>query len=139
MAIAYASGKSQCVSVLFSSIFPNSHTVHTPLPDVHVNRHKKDAEIGILIGFSMIGMSGGGIAAILMEETGLFSPLFVGAALNLVSFVFSYFFLLEPDTNIRFDEEVDDDDEEPPEKVHTSVLLNVIFGALFDNVGSSGL
>ena len=107
--------------------------------DVHPNRHMKDAEIGILVGCYMIGMSGGGIVAILMETTGLFSPLWVGAALNAVAFFFMYFFLLEPDKTIHFDEKVEKGDDEAPEKMHISVVTNVVIGALLDNIGSTGL
>ena len=107
--------------------------------DVHSNRQKKDAEIGILVGCYMIAMSGGGIVAILMESHGLFSPLWVGAGLNALAFFFMYFVLLEPDKTIRYDEKVDKDDEEAPETLHISVTTNVVIGALLDNIGSTGL
>ena len=107
--------------------------------DVHPSRHQKDTEIGILIGFNMIGMSGGGIAAILMEEQGLFSPLFVGSASNFIATIFMYFFMIEPDVNVHFDEEIDEGDNGAPQKINNPVFFNVIAGALFDNIGSSGL
>ena len=55
--------------------------------DVHTNRAKKDEEIGTLVGFNMIGMSGGGVVAILMENLNLFSPLLVAAAVDFCAFL----------------------------------------------------
>lgn len=107
--------------------------------DVHPSRHKKDDEIGILIGCNMIGRSGGGIAAILLESQGLFTPLLAGAALNAVATFFLYFFMIEPNENIHFQEEVDDDDDGAPEKFNWSIFSNVNIGALLDNIGSTGI
>jgi MFS family permease len=45
--------------------------------DATPTREEKRSEIGALVGFSMIGMSGGGICAILMSQQGLFMPLWV--------------------------------------------------------------
>ena len=41
--------------------------------DVYETKREKDNEIGILVGVSMLGSSGGGIIAILMETQGLFT------------------------------------------------------------------
>ena len=40
--------------------------------DVNETKREKDAEIGLLVGVSMLGSAGGGIIAILMETQGLF-------------------------------------------------------------------
>mmetsp|Transcript_7928 Transcript_7928/g.12222 ORF Transcript_7928/g.12222 Transcript_7928/m.12222 type:complete len:466 (+) Transcript_7928:932-2329(+) len=87
----------------------------------------------------MMGMSGGGIAAILMEDQGLFTPLFIGAAMNFIGTIFLYFCMIEADVDIHFEEEVDEDDDEAVEKINWTSFSNVIGGALLDNVGSTGL
>ena len=107
--------------------------------DVHPSRAKKDEEIGLIIGFNMIGMSGGGAIAILMENEDLFYPLFVAAALDFASFVFLYFFCIEPDKSVFFKGEEEEEEGEAPETIDKRLFANVMAGALFDNIGSSGL
>ena len=85
--------------------------------------------------------------AILMSESGLFAPLWVGAGLCLVSAILIAQFLIEPgDERIAEDPaslKDDDDDEfnnaQRPEKIDQRAMWNVIFGALADNFGSTAL
>ncbi|CAB9513051.1 Major facilitator superfamily MFS_1 [Seminavis robusta] len=108
--------------------------------DVHPNRAKKDEEIGAIVGFNMIGMSGGGVVAILMENENLFSPLLVGAGVSFAALIFCFMFLIEPDKClIPKDEESDEDEGDAPESINWCLFGNVIAGALLDNIGSSGL
>lgn len=117
--------------------------------DVSTNQKAKDEEIGILVGAAMLGTSGGGVAAILMEDQGLFTPLFLGAAFNILAASFAYFYMIEPSkmlfvgTDSRFaandDDDDDDDQDRAPTTVDQALLINIVSGALFDNVGSAGL
>ena len=122
--------------------------------DVNETKREKDAEIGTLVGVSMLGSSGGGIIAILMETQGLFVPLLVGSAVVGVAAVLNTFFLIEPKpkdilaSRAREREElgllVDDDDDDDdgikaPTELNKKVFANIILGALGDNIGSSGL
>ena len=45
--------------------------------DVFSSKKEKEKELGILVSFFVIGNSGGGIIAILMNDAGLFAPLLV--------------------------------------------------------------
>jgi hypothetical protein len=107
--------------------------------DVHTNRAKKDEEIGVLVGFNMLGMSGGGVVAILMENLNLFTPLLVAAAVDFGAFLLCYRFLIEPSKDLRFKEDSDEDEEDAPKSIDWKLFWNVIAGALLDNFGSSGL
>lgn len=109
--------------------------------DVNTSRQKKDSEIGILIGLFMIGAAGGGVAAILMEDQGLFAPLFVGAAMDLVAFGLVWAFMIEPNKVFFPNKRADDDDDEvaPPDRIDNRTLWNIVVGALLDNIGSAGL
>ena len=107
--------------------------------DVHKDRAKKDEEIGILVGSNMLGMSGGGVVSILMEDESLFSPLFVAAGVDFIAFLMVYFWLHEPDASFHFEEESDEDEEDAPKEIDWKLFGNVIAGALLDNFGSSGL
>jgi MFS family permease len=107
--------------------------------DIHPNRDKKNDEIGKLIGFNMMGVTGGGVVAILMQQTGLFTPLFVGAAFNFLATVILYFFLLEPDKSFHFEEESTDDDKRGPPTLKKGLMAAIIGGAILDNIGSAGL
>ncbi|KAL7547751.1 hypothetical protein ACHAWF_015043 [Thalassiosira exigua] len=120
--------------------------------DVNETKREKDAEIGILVGISMLGSAGGGIIAILMETQGLFVPLLVGAAFVAISAVLSTFFLIEPkdilasrsrereELGLADIEDEDDEDGMPvPTELNKKVFGNIILGALGDNIGSSGL
>lgn len=117
--------------------------------DVNEKKREKDAEIGLLVGISMLGMTGGGIIAILMQTQGLFAPLLIGAALAAVAAVLNTFLLIEPrdilSSRSREQEEMGIDDDENEDNIKSPKELNkqafgtIIIGALADNVGSAGL
>jgi predicted permease len=109
--------------------------------DVSHTRAEKDALIGSLVCLYTVGNTGGGILAIAMETTGLFVPLFVGAALNLVVTIFSYFLLIEPNKMLLKGGRDDDDDEDDdaPKNMDWKVISNILVGSLADNAGSVGL
>ena len=119
--------------------------------DVNETKREKDAEIGLLVGISMLGTTGGGIIAILMQTHGLFTPLLIGAALTAIAAVLNTFMLIEPRdilaSRSREREEmgllVDDDDEEDaikaPSVLNKKHFITIIVGALADNIGSAGL
>lgn len=113
--------------------------------DATPTREEKRSEIGALVGFSMIGMSGGGICAILMSQQGLFMPLWIGVALCFVAAVLCQCFLLEPgrDIHAAIDEadkgEEDEEEQKAPKVINQKHLWNIVIGAFADNIGSSGL
>lgn len=114
--------------------------------DVFPAQASKEKKIGLVIGISMLGNSGGGVIAILMESVGLFAPLWAGIAWMAVSAIVATFYLIEPGQMIQpeklstCDSKCDDDDDEkPPERLDRCSLSIIIFGALADNVGSAGL
>jgi MFS family permease len=109
--------------------------------DVAHTRVEKDLLIGSLVGLYMVGNTGGGIMAIAMENTGLFAPLFVGAAMNLIATIFSYFVLIEPNKMLHIGAAGgdDDDDDDGPKDMDWKIITNILAGSLADNAGSVGL
>jgi hypothetical protein len=49
--------------------------------DVYTVKKDKERELGLLVSFYVMGNSGGGIISILMNGSGLFAPLWVGAGM----------------------------------------------------------
>jgi hypothetical protein len=119
--------------------------------DVNETKRDKDDEIGLLVGISMLGTTGGGIIAILMQTQGLFTPLLIGAALAAVAAILNTFMLIEPRdilaSRSREREEmgllINDNDEEDvikaPAVLNKKHFVTIIVGALADNIGSAGL
>mmetsp|Transcript_5869 Transcript_5869/g.16515 ORF Transcript_5869/g.16515 Transcript_5869/m.16515 type:complete len:589 (+) Transcript_5869:195-1961(+) len=124
--------------------------------DVYETKREKDNEIGILVGVSMLGSSGGGIIAILMETQGLFTPLLVGAAFVAVAAILCTRFIIEPKDIIASrnrekekeleladgsaaDNEDSADGLQPPKTLNKKNFAIIVLGALGDNVGSAGL
>jgi len=64
--------------------------------DLFTDPHVKEGYFGALVGCFVLGNSFGGIIAILMAETGLFAPLWVGVALEFAAFVICGIYLIEP-------------------------------------------
>jgi len=135
-----------CISNFAQGLFAASLPVAMAyVSDVKPTRKEKDDEIGVLVALAMLGTTGGGICAILMEAQGLFTPLFIGAALNVMAAVLACFYIIEPKKMLFVGSRVpgmaedDDDEETAPEKIDNKLLSNVIAGALADNIGSAGL
>ena len=89
----------------------------------------------------MLGNSGGGIIAVLMTDSGLFVPLWVGAALMVIANIGTHIYMIEPGDK-RLEQEVEDklilddaDDVERPETIDQRTLWNIVGGALLDNIG----
>ena len=124
--------------------------------DISRNPKEKEQEFGLIVGFFMLGNSGGGIIAILMQTTGLFTPLWAGAATLLLAAIYSTFALVESKEILALKEkqtkllsgeeggaaQADDDDSEAfeaPTTVDKKSLTLIILGSLADNIGSVGL
>lgn len=132
------------------------------------SKKEKEDELGVIVSFFVIGNSGGGIIAILMEENGLFAPLWVGAAVMAASSMITMKYMIEPgDTRLlpvnvvaekdkdgeseplfsqeegvsaEEDGKVDvKDEDQRPKTIDQCALRNIIGGALADNFGSTGL
>ncbi|KAL7550909.1 hypothetical protein ACHAWF_014114 [Thalassiosira exigua] len=114
--------------------------------DIEPNKMKKDRMLGTMVGFFVLGNSGGGIIAVLMADLGLFAPLWVGAGLMVIAVIMCHKYTIEPGDK-RLELEVDlklslDDEEDivqRPETIHRLTLWNIVGGALLDNIGSTGL
>ena len=143
------------VNGLFSATTPLAMAY---MSDVFADKEQKQFAIGMIGAMNMVGSAGGGICAILLERQGLFTPLWLGVALLIVASIVNTLYLIEPnrklapagDVHFQYDEEgdggieivpleVNEVDDEAPEILDNCVLLNIIVGAFFDNVGTSGL
>ena len=89
------------------------------------------------MGLAMIGTAGGGVCAILMENEGLFTPLWLGAAITLISGIWVHCSLVEPSKAEQPGETSDASSEDG--NLNQCHLANVVFGAFLDNFGSAGL
>jgi len=114
--------------------------------DVYTDRLEKVRKLSAVVACFVMGNSGGGIIAISMQSSGLFAPLWVGSVLMLVSSLCVSWYLIEP-RDMRLvhmgdmaKRHVDEEDEKNrPVTIDPVALWNVIFGALADNIGSTGL
>mmetsp|Transcript_46454 Transcript_46454/g.129429 ORF Transcript_46454/g.129429 Transcript_46454/m.129429 type:complete len:728 (+) Transcript_46454:189-2372(+) len=122
---------------------------------------KKEEVMGTVYGVWMLGGGLGGICAILMESSGLFMPLWLGAGLSLFAGFYVHLRMVEPNkelqkkvTKKKHDDAADgggDDDEEATDKdakpaddgavteLNKPVLINILAGAVADNIGSTGM
>lgn len=136
-----------CISnFVFGFFLGNLPIAMAYVGDVYTDRLEKESKLGSIVGCFVMGNSGGGVIAILMENSGLFAPLWIGAALMLLSSLCVSWYLIEPGDMVQLDmgdmekRHFDEDDEENrPETVDPVPLWNVVLGALADNIGSTGL
>lgn len=98
-----------------------------------------------MVGCFVLGNSGGGIIAVLMNEQGLFAPLWVGAGLMVIANVITHAYMIEPG-DARLEQEVTDKftvDEDDvvvrPDTIDKKTMYNIVGGAVLDNIGSTGL
>ena len=114
--------------------------------DIFTDKEEKERQFSVIVGNYVLGNSGGGIIAILMNGSGLFSALWVGAGLMFLSALFTMQYMIEPGDarliepkigNMVMEEE--DEAIKRPEKIDSLALLNIACGALLDNFGSTGL
>ena len=102
-----------CIANFAQGLFAASDPVALAyVSDVKATRKEKDAEIGNLIALSMVGMTGGGVCSIFMEKQGLFAPLLLGAALNVVATIAIVFCVVEPNKVVLPANVLTDDDSE---------------------------
>lgn len=112
--------------------------------DVFTSKKTKGKELGILVSFYVIGNSGGGVIAILMNGSGLFAPLWVGSGIIGLSAIYTSFYMIEPG-DVRLipvgeASSSDEEDEVPrPETIDQKSLWNIVAGAVADNFGSTAL
>lgn len=104
------------------------------------DRTRADVLFGRIIAVAVIGRSIGGLLTVLFPEH-LFLPLIPAAILSLFAFFVAYKFVLEP-KHIQHDapnQTEEEDSDAVPDEIHMGTLLNIIFGALLDNIGSLGI
>ena len=137
---------------IFCALTSNIVSILFLLPLI-LDRREKEGEFGILVGCYMLGNSGGGIIAILMQTTGLFTPLWVGVGTLALAAVYATFVLVESKEVAAIkerlaaangdagdlDDEDDDDDHEVAKTVDKKSLALIVAGAVADNIGSVGL
>jgi MFS family permease len=114
--------------------------------DVFTSNKEKGRQLSIIVANYVMGNSGGGIIAILMQDSGLFAPLWVGAGLMFLSAISISWWLIEPgDARLQpigqnyIAEEKDEDDIPRPEQIDQRTMWNIVSGAVADNFGSTGL
>lgn len=135
-----------CITqIVFGFFLGNIPVAMAYVGDVYQTKAEKENELGILISFFVIGSSGGGIIAILMNSAGLFAPLWVGAGLLVISALITSWYMVDagdlPAAVGKFTT-ADDDDEDKvmrPTTIEHKALWNIIIGAVADNFGSTGL
>mmetsp|Transcript_1212 Transcript_1212/g.2317 ORF Transcript_1212/g.2317 Transcript_1212/m.2317 type:complete len:705 (-) Transcript_1212:1035-3149(-) len=113
--------------------------------DIEPSKKKKDEMLGALVGMFVLGNSGGGIIAVLMNDSGLFAPLWVGAGIMVIAAITTHVYMIEPGDEVLepgVDEKLiltDDEDIIRPDIIDKKTLWNIVGGAILDNIGSTGL
>mmetsp|Transcript_28698 Transcript_28698/g.60344 ORF Transcript_28698/g.60344 Transcript_28698/m.60344 type:complete len:716 (+) Transcript_28698:93-2240(+) len=116
--------------------------------DIETDKMEKDNMLGVLVGCFVLGNSGGGIIAVLMNDAGLFAPLWVGAGLMAMSAIVGHIYMIEPgdsrlgnihDSKITIDLFAEEEKVNRPLTIDKKTLWNIVGGALLDNIGSTGL
>lgn len=142
-----------CAANFFTGLFGGTLAVGMAYAsDVFLEQKKVDAEIGTLVAVSMIGRTGGGVVAILMQDLGLFEPLWVTAGVSAIAGLANQFLFRDQTTKLRQRESIigsavhleaiDEDADGTRTKsmdLDKRALANVLLGELFDNLGSIGL
>jgi MFS family permease len=134
-----------CITqIVFGFFLGNLPVGMAYIGDVFTSKKDKEKELGMLVSYYVMGNSGGGIIAILMNGSGLFAPLWVGSAIIGLSAVYTSWYMIEPG-DVRLipvgkASSSDEEDEAPrPETIDQKSLWNIVAGALADNFGSTGL
>ena len=103
------------------------------------DRAKADGFIGYVMATSAASRSLGGLLT-LMFPSSLFLPLLPAAALNVVAFLVVYKFVLQPKLDDLDDGDKKDESEDGSlVEIDKPALVNIVIGALVDNVGSLGI
>lgn len=123
------------------------------------DKAKAADELGALMGLMMLGMSAGNVIAILMEEQGLFMPLWAAAGLSLSAGIVASIWMVEADRSLHqkaheesnvSEQEGEDAGDKPsaakaeedlwkPTKINWRLFSMIMVGAVLDNLGSTGL
>ena len=113
--------------------------------DLFSSEREKSKNFTAIVGLYVVGQSTGGIFAILMQNHGLFAPLWAGVAILAVALLFNIRYLIEPG-RIKIpgtigDEENYNDDliAERPDKIDRKIMANILIGAFTDIAGSKAL
>ena len=115
--------------------------------DVKPTRREKDQEILIMTAILIFGVAGGGLSTIIFEKQGLFAPIFLGMALNVVATLLAVLFIIEPKKmkcckahqNTDQTDKDEEEEESSPKYLNRRVFSNILMGAIFDIIGSTGL
>ena len=111
--------------------------------DVFSTTAEKQSQVGMIVGAYMVGFSGGGIIAILMEASGLFAPVLVGSGIMFLSAMLQWKYLVEPGegclVSITRPKFLNEEEENVPTEIHQPTLWNIVVGSIADNVGSNAL
>lgn len=97
---------------------------------------EKSERLGVIVGYYMLGNAGGGLFAPLLEKSGLFTPLILGAGFMCLSFIVNFFFFVES-RHGRVTPEGKEEDHKRPEYLDNMTLWHIILGSLVDNIGST--
>jgi hypothetical protein len=86
----------------------------------------------------------GGIIAVMMNEQGLFAPLWVGAGIMVIANLITHYYMIEPGDSRLLDATDDklameEDIVVRPETIDKMTMYNIVGGAVLDNIGSTGL
>lgn len=121
-----------CISNLVFGFFLGNLPIGMAyIGDIYTNKIEKETQLGQLVGNFVLGNAGGGMIAILMNESGLFLPLWVGAGLMAVSSVLIFKFLIEPGDarlieNKESDGLEDEEDIQRPDTINNKIMWNII-------------
>jgi MFS family permease len=101
--------------------------------DVFVSNADIQSEMSAMVGLWMLGGAGGGILAILLESTGLFTPLLLAAALMFVAAIVLSLYFIEPGDLPALEiepsvlnEDEEDEDIDAPEEIDQCALWNIV-------------
>jgi MFS family permease len=112
-----------CITqIVFGFFLGNLPVAMAYVGDVYTSQKKKQQELGVLVSCFVVGNSGGGIIAILMYGSGLFSPLWVGAGLMVMAGIGSSWYMVEAGDLERMMAMDDDDDDDDDDETRSMLL-----------------
>lgn len=101
------------------------------------DRMKVDKMLGYVTATSIASFSFGGLLTILCADN-LFMPLIVAACISFVALISVAALVLDPGA-LQQRKSVEEEDSDLPTELDKALLVNIIFGALMDNIGSLGI
>eukprot|EP00934_Nitzschia_sp_Nitz4_P000349 Nitzschia sp. Nitz4//scaffold439_size10204//1263//3507//NITZ4_009078-RA/size10204-processed-gene-0.0-mRNA-1//-1//CDS//3329551863//349//frame0 len=134
-----------CAAEFFFGFFlGNLPVAMAYIGDVATSKADKEAKLGALVGGYVVGLTGGGIVAILMNDIGLFTPQLASAGLIGLSAILVTFFMIEPgniknnDQGTQF-ETPEEENVGRPKEIDTRALIHIIAGSVADNFGTTAM